>query len=202
MFMKKVALFTGSKNILNRWENYLVNYDLSIINNQNDLLNIKDSLVVFSTCVKLKNEYLVIENLLKNKNKILVLDSSPKLENAQKWLSFGVNGYGNSFMSSVYLNSAVESIFNGLIWIVPEVTLQLIKDFSKTEVNNDDTILIDLTKSEYQIALLLKDGYSNSEISTDLNISINTVKTHIKNIYLKLYVNDRISFINLFTNKN
>ncbi|QKF59196.1 response regulator transcription factor [Aliarcobacter lanthieri] len=202
MFMKKVALFTGSKNILNRWENYLVNYDLSIINNQNDLLNIKDSLVVFSTCVKLKNEYLVIENLLKNKNKILVLDSSPKLENAQKWLSFGVNGYGNSFMSSVYLNSAVESIFNGLIWIVPEVTLQLIKDFSKIEVNNDDTILIDLTKSEYQIALLLKDGYSNSEISTDLNISINTVKTHIKNIYLKLDVNDRISFINLFTNKN
>ncbi|WP_026807664.1 response regulator transcription factor [Aliarcobacter lanthieri] len=200
--MKKVALFTGSKNILNRWENYLVNYDLSIINNQNDLLNIKDSLVVFSTCVKLKNEYLVIENLLKNKNKILVLDSSPKLENAQKWLSFGVNGYGNSFMSSVYLNSAVESIFNGLIWIVPEVTLQLIKDFSKIEVNNDDTILIDLTKSEYQIALLLKDGYSNSEISTDLNISINTVKTHIKNIYLKLDVNDRISFINLFTNKN
>ncbi|RBQ25937.1 MULTISPECIES: response regulator transcription factor [Arcobacteraceae] len=200
--MKKVALFTSSKNILDRWENYLVNYDLSIINKQNDLLSIKDSLVVFSTCVKLKDEYLLIENLLKNKNKILVLDSSPKLENANKWLSSGVNGYGNSFMSSIYLNSAVESIFNGLIWIVPEVTMQLIKDFSKTAVNNDDNILIDLTKAEHQIALLLKDGYSNFEISTDLNISINTVKTHIKNIYLKLNVNDRISFINLFNNKN
>ncbi|RBQ30023.1 response regulator transcription factor [Aliarcobacter vitoriensis] len=200
--MKKLALFTSSEHILNRWKTNLSDYDCMVISSFDELLKIKDVLVVFSTCVKLKSEDIVIDNLLKNNNKVLVLDSSPKLENAQKWLSLGINGYGNSFMSNIYLNSAVESIFNDLIWIVPEVTMQLLKEFSKTAVNNDDTILKDLTKTEYQIAILLKNGYSNSEIADELRSSINTVKTHIKNIYFKLEVNDRVSFINLFTNKS
>ncbi|WP_418185528.1 response regulator transcription factor [Aliarcobacter vitoriensis] len=200
--MKKLALFTSSEHILNRWKTNLSDYDYMVISSLDELLKIKDVLVVFSTCVKLKSEDIAIYNLLKNNNKVLVLDSSPKLENAQKWLSLGINGYGNSFMSKIYLNSAVESIFNDLIWIVPEVTMQLLKEFSKTAVNNDDTILKDLTKTEYQIAILLKNGYSNSEIADELRSSINTVKTHIKNIYFKLDVNDRVSFINLFTNKS
>ncbi|WP_390881745.1 helix-turn-helix transcriptional regulator [Aliarcobacter cryaerophilus] len=37
----------------------------------------------------------------------------------------------------------------------------------------------------------------NIEISEELNISINTVKKHIKNIYTKLNVSDRVSFLKL-----
>ena len=40
-------------------------------------------------------------------------------------------------------------------------------------------------------------GYKNIEISEELNISINTVKKHIKNIYTKLNVSDRVSFLKL-----
>lgn len=198
--MKKLAFLTSSKLVQTRWENYLFKYEKKIITSVDELETISDYLVLLSTCVDIKNEKATIKKLLENGNKILVLDSSPELRTAQKWLSYGVNGYGNSFMSSSYLNSAIESINDGLIWLVPEISTQLIKAFTQTISDNNDEILKDLTKMEYQIALLLKDGLSNTKISDKLDISINTVKTHIKSIYLKLGVNDRVSFINLFAN--
>lgn len=198
--MKKLAFLTSSKLVQTRWENYLFKYEKKIITSVDELKTISDYLVLLSTCVDIKNEKATIKKLLENGNKILVLDSSPELRTAQKWLSYGVNGYGNSFMSSSYLNSAIESINDGLIWLVPEISTQLIKAFTQTISDNNDEILKDLTKMEYQIALLLKDGLSNTKISDKLDISINTVKTHIKSIYLKLGVNDRVSFINLFAN--
>ena len=56
-----------------------------------------------------------------------------------------------------------------------------------------------LTKTEKNIATLLKNGYTNTNISQELNVSINTVKTHIKHIYEKLNVKDRLSFAGLFS---
>jgi len=200
--MKNISLFTSSDYILNRWKDYLDTYDLTVIKHQDELLNLKNSLLIFSTDVGLRHEEVVILKLLKNTNKILLLDSSPNLETAHRYLSLGVNGYGNSLMSKVYLHSCVEDISNGLIWIVPEITMQLIKELSKKIVNSDEVILSQLTKTEQQIAILLKDGYSNYQVSQELKISINTVKTHIKSIYLKLGVNNRISFINLFFKDN
>jgi len=199
--MEQISLFTSSDYILNRWKEYLYTYDLAVIKHQDELLELKNNLLIFSTDTEVKEE-VVVSKLLKNANKILVLDSSPKLEIAHKWLSLGVHGYGNTLMSKIYLNSCVESISNGLIWIVPEITMQLIKELSKEIVNNNEVILSKLTKTEKQIALLLKSGYSNYEISEELKISINTVKTHIKSIYLKLGVNDRVSFIHLFVKDN
>jgi len=200
--MEKISLFTSSDYILNRWKEYLDTYDLAVIKHQDELLELKNNLLIFSTDIELKYEEVVVSKLLKNTNKVLVLDSSPKLEIAHKWLSLGVDGYGNTLMSKIYLNSCVESISNGLIWIVPEITIQLIKELSKEIVNNDEMILSKLTKTEKQIALLLKSGYSNYGIGEELKISINTVKTHIKSIYLKLGVNDRVSFIHLFVKDN
>ncbi|SDU63821.1 LuxR C-terminal-related transcriptional regulator [Desulfobacula phenolica] len=48
-----------------------------------------------------------------------------------------------------------------------------------------------LTEREMEILLLLASGQSNPVISDTLSISVNTVKTHIKNIFDKLLVNSR-----------
>ena len=58
----------------------------------------------------------------------------------------------------------------------------------------------ELTKTEKIIARLLQHAYTNTNISDELNISINTVKTHVKHIYEKLNVKDRLSFAGLFSN--
>jgi DNA-binding CsgD family transcriptional regulator len=49
-----------------------------------------------------------------------------------------------------------------------------------------------LTLREVEVLEYLNEGYTNKEISEKLFISLNTVKSHIKNIYIKVNVNKRI----------
>ena len=52
-----------------------------------------------------------------------------------------------------------------------------------------------LTKREFQIVELLCQGFLDSDISDQLNISTHTVKTHLRNIYSKTNLRSRSELI-------
>ena len=198
--MKKISLYTNLKRDYEKMKNSLIDYDLKNIENREELLTLKENLIIINTSVNLDKEEETIEILLENGNKILILESTPKLINAQNWLLLGVHGYGNSMMNDIYLKSAIQTINNGLTWLIPDITMEILSKLNSDSLKQKD-ILNQLSKAEQQVAILLKDGLSNTKISEELKLSINTVKSHIKNIYLKLDVKDRFSFVNLL-NKN
>ena len=198
--MKKISLYTNLKRDYEKMKNSLIDYDLKNIENREELLNLKENIIIINTSVNLEKEEETIEILLENRNKILILESTPKLINAQNWLLLGVHGYGNSMMNDIYLKSAIQTINNGLTWLIPDITMEILSKLNSDSLNQKD-VLNQLSKAEQQVAILLKDGLSNTKISEELKLSINTVKSHIKNIYLKLDVKDRFSFVNLL-NKN
>ena len=198
--MKKISLYTNLKRDYEKMKNSLIDYDLKNIENREELLTLKENMIIINTSVNLDKEEETIEILLENGNKILILESTPKLINAQNWLLLGVHGYGNSMMNDIYLKSAIQTINNGLTWLIPDITMEILSKLNSDSLNQKD-VLNQLSKAEQQVAILLKDGLSNTKISEELKLSINTVKSHIKNIYLKLDVKDRFSFVNLL-NKN
>lgn len=199
--MKKISLYTNLKRDYEKMKNSLIDYDLKNIENREELLTLKENLIIINTSVNLDKEEETIEILLENgRNKILILESTPKLINAQNWLLLGVHGYGNSMMNDIYLKSAIQTINNGLTWLIPDITMEILSKLNSDSLNQKD-VLNQLSKAEQQVAILLKDGLSNTKISEELKLSINTVKSHIKNIYLKLEVKDRFSFINLLNKK-
>ncbi len=55
-----------------------------------------------------------------------------------------------------------------------------------------------LSNREREIVKLIADGKSNKEIARILNISEKTVKTHVKNIMLKLDVDSRYKIISWY----
>ena len=57
--------------------------------------------------------------------------------------------------------------------------------------NLDRHIFKELTKKEYEIALLIGEGKSNKEIASTLYITEGTVKNHITKILDKLDLRDR-----------
>lgn len=59
-----------------------------------------------------------------------------------------------------------------------------------------------LTKTEQKVIFLLEKGCSNKEISDHLKISKNTVKYHLKNIYKKLDVRNRLEAVYKYIIKN
>jgi LuxR family maltose regulon positive regulatory protein len=56
-------------------------------------------------------------------------------------------------------------------------------------------VVIDLSSRELDTLKLIAGDFSNQEIADKLFISLNTVKTHIKNIYLKLEADNRVKAI-------
>ncbi len=58
----------------------------------------------------------------------------------------------------------------------------------------------DLSAREAEVLELLLKGMTNSEIAQNLFISINTVKSHIKNIYRKMSVSNRLQLIHSLRN--
>jgi DNA-binding NarL/FixJ family response regulator len=57
-----------------------------------------------------------------------------------------------------------------------------------------------LSEREIAVAKCLLKGATNKEISSELVISVETVKTHVKNLLKKCDISSRIDFIKLFSN--
>ena len=78
-------------------------------------------------------------------------------------------------------------------------------------MTNNRSHLFNLTKRESEILNLMTQALSNREISEKLEISIETVRSHTKNIYIKLNVSDRqkaslkaieLELVNVKSNRN
>lgn len=57
---------------------------------------------------------------------------------------------------------------------------------------------IEITSREKAILKFLKEGFSNERISKETGVTVNTVKFHLKNIYKKLHVTNRVQAINMY----
>ena len=197
--MKTIYLLSDDLLLLERWKK-LINIETKVVEDTEELRTIKDSILIVNTSVCKNISSKFINDFIKDQNQIIVLDNTPSFLNAKRFLDLGVKGYGNTLMTTSYLNSAIEAVSNNYVWLIPQVTTQLLKDITKEDTaTNEKELFENLTKTEKTIASLLKDGYKNTNISEELDISINTVKTHIKHIYEKLNVKDRLSFAGLFS---
>ena len=56
-------------------------------------------------------------------------------------------------------------------------------------------LLSPLSEREYEIVQLVYEGITNNQIAEKIFLSVNTIKTHLKNIYLKLDANTRYCVI-------
>jgi DNA-binding CsgD family transcriptional regulator len=57
-----------------------------------------------------------------------------------------------------------------------------------------------LSDREYEVIELLAKGMTNQTICETLHISVNTVKSHIKRIYKKMEISNRLQLVNLLGN--
>ncbi|HEX8332143.1 MAG TPA: response regulator transcription factor [Segetibacter sp.] len=83
-------------------------------------------------------------------------------------------------------------IAHKILQLVQRNDIKLISD-NPTEKSN----LFNLSQRELQILILLSKGLGYKEIGTQLNISVNTAKKHVINIYQKLHVTGRAQALKL-----
>lgn len=78
------------------------------------------------------------------------------------------------------------------VWVGQRFTRQKVVMVGPDFVLNENELLrLNISKREYEVFQLMAEGLSNKEIADKLFVSLNTIKTHTSNIFLKLEVNRR-----------
>jgi DNA-binding NarL/FixJ family response regulator len=117
------------------------------------------------------------------KAKIIVLADSAGDAEISKALKRGASSYICKDVSENELIKAIRAVHAGKKYVQPEVAAILSENLFQEE----------LTPTETRILTEIVAGKANKEIAYDLDVSENTVKTHVKNVFDKLGVSDRTS---------
>jgi DNA-binding NarL/FixJ family response regulator len=109
-------------------------------------------------------------------------------ENALPALRAGARGFVSKDTASSSLLKAIRAVRRGEIWASPQTTGQLVTEL----LRNDREAESPLTPREQEVLRLVGEGKRNPEIAHALDISENTVKTHISSLMRKLAIDDRL----------
>ena len=115
---------------------------------------------------------------------LTVFDTNEKIFDA---LCAGASGYLLKKTAPSKIVEAINDVYAGGTPMTPEIAKKVLGHFSKQPLKNKEHY--HLTDREKDILFCLTQGYSYKMIAAQLQISIDTVRFYIKQIYLKLQVN-------------
>jgi len=107
-------------------------------------------------------------------------------------LKAGASGYLLKHTSLPEIKDAVEDLAKGGAPMSPQIARKVIQYFNTNQAKKTES---NLTAREQDIVNGLVDGLSYKMIADRYDISIDTVRAHIRNIYKKLHVNSKAEVI-------
>ena len=120
---------------------------------------------------------------------IVMLTSSESDEHLNEAVSIGVEGYLLKNLDGEELFGLLAGIREGEAAMTRAMAARLLKNMSTAGLA--DACEEALTEREMEVLRLVARGDTNSQIADQLYISVNTVKTHLKNILAKLQLENR-----------
>lgn len=138
---------------------------------------------------------------------IIMLTSHGDEETFMAAFQAGANGFCLKETPMPLLMTLIEQTAQGACWVDPKLTPVLWRQLqgggrlpvewhtAPSQPTETDPGLLRplglLTQREMDVLRLLALGKSNQEMASELMVSLNTVKTHLKNVFSKLGVKDR-----------
>ena len=120
---------------------------------------------------------------------IVMLTASDEDEILFLALESGADGYLLKRTKPADLRAALLDVLNGGAPMTSEIARHVVASFRRKTGGMDPSV--SLTAREEETLVLLTKGYSNKEIADYLHLSIETVRSHLKNIYTKMHVRSR-----------
>ena len=111
-------------------------------------------------------------------------------------LQFGASGYIlKDPVTATEIIKAIRDLYNGGSPMSPYIARKVINSFKKS-TGNEESFLLSIREKE--VLELLSKGLLYKEIADKLGVTHETVKKHLKNIYQKLHVQNKIEALNKF----
>jgi DNA-binding NarL/FixJ family response regulator len=130
---------------------------------------------------------------------IVMLTASDEDEILFLALESGADGYLLKRTKPAELREALLDVLSGGAPMTSEIARHVVASFRLKGGGLDPSI--SLTAREEETLVLLTKGYSNKEIADYLGLSIETVRSHLKNIYTKMHVRSRAEAVAHYMSK-
>ena len=201
--MNTIILFTDNSSIRNHWE--------EVLPKKYTPISIEHSDTLIEYLKKDENTYVMVdENSMENAKEsfkelqkfsqttLLVFNNELNLQHATSMLKYGIRSYENSYLNKISLRNLIDSVKNGNTWLYPALTAHLISSYVAVQ-RTDEIVRVErrstdrFTKKEKEVLSYITKGYTNGDISSQMSISQSTVKTHIKSLFDKSQLQDRLS---------
>ncbi len=128
---------------------------------------------------------------LSNQVKIIVLSDIEETLEALRAFHNGAVGYLSSAEFALQIPYYIKTVIAGGVLLSPMIARHLIDSLS-TPISKNSKNNYHLTPKEIEVIHLISMGYSYDKIASVLDITLNGVRFHVKNIYAKLQVNNRV----------
>jgi DNA-binding NarL/FixJ family response regulator len=111
-------------------------------------------------------------------------------------LKSGASGYIlKDPVTAIEIVKAIHDLYNGGSPMSPFIARKVIGTFQKPAINDVNSLL---SQREKEVLELVSQGLLYKEVAIRLTISPETVKKHLKNIYQKLHVQNKVEALNKF----
>jgi len=120
---------------------------------------------------------------------IVILTSSESNEHLKEAVGLGISGYLLKNLDGEELFDLLAGIEKGEAAMTRAMAARLLKNAAAVRAGTPEDDV--LTERELDVLKLVARGSSNAQIAKELVISVNTVKSHLKNILAKLQLENR-----------
>ncbi|GAA0272939.1 response regulator transcription factor [Cryptosporangium japonicum] len=128
--------------------------------------------------------------------RVLIVTTFGEDEHVFAALRAGASGFVLKDTPPEDLVAAIRVVASGESLLTPRVTTRLIAEFvRRAPVVVRSTGLTGLTEREREVLVQVAAGMSNAEIAEHFVVSLNTVKTHVSRLLMKLSARDRAQLV-------
>lgn len=107
-------------------------------------------------------------------------------------LKAGASGYLLKRATPNEVRQAVRDVLTGGAPMTAEIARRIVDAFHNNPAKDLNEEIAKLSNRETEILVLLTEGLANKEIASRLEISVETVRVHLRRIYEKLHVGSRL----------
>jgi DNA-binding NarL/FixJ family response regulator len=129
------------------------------------------------------------------RTRVVVLTTYDIDEYAFESLRAGASGFLLKRTRAEALVDAVRAVAGGDSLSMPRATERLIASVATVDPARHSPAFESLTDRESEVLVLAARGLSNVEIAEELGVSIQTIKTHLKHVYMKIGARDRVQAV-------
>jgi len=129
--------------------------------------------------------------------RVLIVTTFGEDEHVFAALRAGASGFVLKDTPPENLVDAIRTVAAGEALLAPRVTTRLVAEFVRTVPRSSSSSvgLDGLTEREREVLVQVAAGKSNTEIAEHFVVSLNTVKTHVSRLLMKLAARDRAQLV-------